>query len=353
MNTSVTTILGLIFLLVACANTVLMGKLWGYPFDHATKKSEAPRSWMLVHRATGYVYLAIYLVIMTEMVPRLFHYQVELPARTVAHIVLGITIGFILVIKISILRWFRHFEEAMPALGLTLLLCTVLLISLSVPFSFKEQLLSSRVAGGDVFSPENRARMAKLLPNAGFPAEAPLADLATEKALRAGRQVLLRQCVECHDMKTILTRPRVPSDWVKTVERMAEKPVLGEAIDEKQQWAVTSYLIAISPELMESAKKRRAQQEIAAHFKAADEGAATGEQAKQAAHATLTPGACKPTYEKLCAQCHQLSDVDKSPPRDIAAARALIGRMVDNGLQASPEDIEAVQFYLTATYVKG
>ena len=73
-----------------------------------------------------------------QMVPRLWEYQVEFPARTVAHFMLGFTIGVILLLKVSILRWFRHFEEWMPVLGVGLLTCTVLLSALSLPFVFRE-----------------------------------------------------------------------------------------------------------------------------------------------------------------------------------------------------------------------
>ncbi|GAC1546002.1 MAG: hypothetical protein NVS3B16_16080 [Vulcanimicrobiaceae bacterium] len=42
-------------------------------------------------------------------------------------------------------------EEWMPYLGTGLLLCTVLLLGLSLPFAYKERQLRSRVLGGDVF----------------------------------------------------------------------------------------------------------------------------------------------------------------------------------------------------------
>ena len=71
--------------------------------------------------------------------------------------------------------------------------------------------------------------------------------------------MLLTQCVTCHDLKTILTRPRTPGDWVRTVERMANRQIF-EPIEESEQWAVSAYLIAISPELQTSAKARRVEE---------------------------------------------------------------------------------------------
>ena len=41
----------------------------------------------------GYAYLTIYVVLMVQMIPRLWQYQVELPARTVVHLSMGGLIG--------------------------------------------------------------------------------------------------------------------------------------------------------------------------------------------------------------------------------------------------------------------
>jgi len=111
MGTLENTALGIAFWVIGLANTLLMFKLWGYPFDHERMVSSAPRSLMLLHRILGYVFAAIYIVLMLQMVPRLWTYQVELPARTVAHLVMGIAIGALLFVKILIVRIFRHLES--------------------------------------------------------------------------------------------------------------------------------------------------------------------------------------------------------------------------------------------------
>ncbi len=60
MGTLGNVVLGLAFWVVGFANTLLMFKLWGYPFDHEKMASAAPRPLMLLHRALGYVFLGIY-----------------------------------------------------------------------------------------------------------------------------------------------------------------------------------------------------------------------------------------------------------------------------------------------------
>lgn len=335
--------LGILFLVVGMAAVFLMFYLWGFPFDKKTLTSAAPPSLMRLHRMLGYLYVIIYIVMMCEMVPRMWSYQVEMPARTVAHMMFGMGIGVVLIIKIAIVRFFRHFEEWMPYLGTTLLWFTIILAGLSMPHAFREMVLANEVTGGDVFGQENRERIAKQLPLAGLPEEAPLAELVTIESLQAGRKVLLKKCVVCHDLKTVLVRPRSPSDWVNTVERMAIKPTFDAPISELEQWQCSAYLIAISRELQKSARDRR--QEDADKKKAHD--AMTAAQDGTAAPAQIDEKKAQATYETLCAQCHELSDVDKSPPKTAADVDDLVRRMVDdNGMQAEKSELEMIEWYM-------
>jgi mono/diheme cytochrome c family protein len=338
-----TAALGVAFLVVGFAAMFLMYHLWGYPFDKVTKKSAAPVWAMFLHRGLGYVFAAIYVVLMWQMVPRLWQYQVEFPARTTLHIVLGFTIGFLLIIKISIMRFFRHFEEWMPYLGTAIMLGTVLLLGLSLPFVLQERSLAAAAPGGDVTSTESCARVATLLPSAGLPADVKLAGLATADAIDAGREVLLDKCVRCHDLKTILAKPRSPAGWWETVERMAEKPALFSPLKEPELYDVTAYLIAITPDLQKSTKRKR--DEMVARVGAID-------QAAPAAGSAALPANAKTTYEQTCSQCHDLKDVDGSPPKTALECRSLVERMIkENDAKIPAPDIQVVVAYLNAHYV--
>ncbi|MCA9718855.1 MAG: hypothetical protein H6713_11300 [Myxococcales bacterium] len=338
--------LGMTFLIVGVAAVFLMYHLWGYPFDKVGKRSAAPPGLMRLHRVLGWVYVIIYIVMMVEMVPRLWSYQVEFPARTVIHLCLGMTIGIILLVKISILRWFRHLEEMMPVLGTMLLICTILLSGLSLPFAFREFALASTSDGGGVYSQENLERVARQLPRAGFPEKAPLEELATARALRAGRTVLVRKCVVCHDLKTILMRPRTPSNWVKTVERMAQKPSFTEPLTEPERWTSAVYLIAISPELQRSVKEKR-EQELAREKTEEAMLATVAETTAAPAAKEFDEPAAKKAYEVTCSECHELSDVDAAPPTTPKEVDALIQRMIlENEMKADKDTLAMVQWYM-------
>jgi mono/diheme cytochrome c family protein len=379
--------LGFAFAAIGYAASLLMLHLWGYPYDKEKRKSAAPRWAMWLHRGLGYAFATLYVVMMWRMVPRLWSYQVELPARSVAHLLLGFTIGFLLVIKILILRLFRHFEEWMPALGLGILLSTTLLLALSIPTALREHALAHGAPGGDPFGEASKERVARLLPEANLPPGTDLQSLATEDELRAGRVVLVEQCSTCHDLKTVLDRPRPPATWSNLVARMAEKPSLFGNITERDQARVTAYLIAITPDLQQSAKRRRAADiteespEISGDVAIApidagvsdasagipvdasttptsgplDAGIPADAGAPDATvqqKPAIDPKQARATFERKCSGCHEISDVDGNPPKSSAEVRSLVQRMIGNGLKASRHDLDLIAWWLNTHYVQ-
>lgn len=342
-------VLGLMFWVLGVAGTFLMYHLWRYPFDHETHKSDAPRSLMRIHRAIGYLYGLIYVILMWQMVPRLWNYQIEFPARTVAHLMLGMTIGVILVLKISIVRYFKHLESSMiPGLGTALLVCTTLLIGLSAPFAFGDAYLRAANVG-ESYDETTLGRVKEHLALAGLDDSNSLDEVASPQGLHAGQQVLLTECITCHDLRTVLARPRTPRNWRQTVERMADRSTLLSPITEEQQWQVTAYLIAISPELQRSARERRAQQQEAEQSQAAateamaatDEGGTPREfDADQA----------KQLYDTQCSLCHPVAVVEAAPPRTEDEVKTLVARMVSNGMSASEGELELIVEYLKRTF---
>jgi mono/diheme cytochrome c family protein len=337
-------VLGLVFVVLAVASTLLMYHLWGYPFDEEKFISAAPKPLMWLHRGLGYAYAAIYVFLMWQMLPRLWEYQVEFAPRTVAHYLLGLSIGVILLAKIAIVRFFKHLEGKMvPFLGTGLLICTVLLIALSAPFAFREAYLARHM----VFTDENLERLRLQLPVAGLPPEAPLEELGSMRGLQRGRWLLQKKCVQCHDLRPVLARPQPPDVWVLTVRRMADRSEVTNPINEHDQWFVAAYLIAVSPDLQQSARKLRAQ-EVARQ----EARRAVAEKPPREAAQAVSPAAAKDLFKRKCSACHRLSNITDSPPTTELESRDLVKRMVSNGMLASEEELAALVDYLTRTYVK-
>jgi hypothetical protein len=210
MSTTLSMWLGIAFVVFAVVATILQAWLWSFPMvpdpggPDPNGRSTAPRFWTQMHRLLGGLYVLIYVVLMVEMIPRLWEYQVELPARTVMHAVMGIVIGVMLVAKIAIIRWFQHFGTSLPALGLGLLAATIVLATLSIPFAVRAHDF------GAITTAENVERVKRVLND--IPWEDATKErvdaLVTADAFAAGQRVLAGKCTDCHDIRTILQRPR-------------------------------------------------------------------------------------------------------------------------------------------------
>ncbi len=345
MSTTLSMWLGIAFLLLAIIAVLLQAWLWGPQFwNEEKKKTEAPRFWLRMHALAGYSYGVIYVFMMWHMLPRLWEYQYELPARTVFHAVLAMAIGVLLITKILILLFFRHFEEAMPRYGFGLLICTVLMTMLSVPYALRAHDLEGRTT-----DPENIQRVQKLMAEVDMGPDIDRDALLTEAGFDRGRQVLVRKCITCHDMRTVLAKPRTAAKWFDLNERMLEKPaVFGEKLEAADIPYVTAYLVAITPDIQKSAKRKRAQtRALAARTDAMvdavhDAETAPGPAVDEAAGAEL--------LEAKCVDCHELDEVEAHGGDDVAGWRSVVAAMVEEGTELTDDEASLLSKYLAVKY---
>ncbi|MCA9657372.1 MAG: cytochrome c, partial [Myxococcales bacterium] len=345
MSTTLSMWLGIAFLVLAIVAVLLQAWLWGPKFwDDEAKKTRAPKAWLRVHAFAGYTYGIIYAVMMWNMLPRLWEYQYELPARTVIHAVLAIAIGVLLITKIMILLFFRHFEEAMPRYGFGLLICTVAMITLSVPFAIRAHDLEGRTT-----DPENIERVRKALADVEGGVGVDLDKVVTEAGFDRGRQVLVGKCITCHDMRTILAKPRTAKGWMNVNERMLEKPaVFGDALDPEDVPYVTAYLVAITPDIQRSAKSRRED---------AREKEARADALLEAIHDADTvlevdKAAGEALLQAKCLDCHEMEETEAHGGDDASGWRSVIAAMVDEGAELTEEEINLLAAYLEVKFPK-
>lgn len=346
MSTTLSMWLGIAFLALAIIAVLLQAWLWGPQFwNEEKKKTEAPKFWLRMHALAGYSYGIIYVVMMWNMLPRLWEYQYELPARTVFHAVVGITIGVLLICKILILIFFRHFEESMPYYGFGLLLCTVILSTLSIPYAVQAHDFSGRTT-----DPENLARVQKLLEKVDFgEQEVDVESLTTLETFERGRQVLVKQCIVCHDMRTILAKPRTPQRWYDVSMRMLDKPsVFGEQLLEEDIPAVTAYLAAITPEIQRSTKARRKQEREGE--KNTDKMIDLAHGADAVGSAKIDPAKGEALLQENCTACHELDENDNHGPDDIAGWRGVVASMVEEGAELDDQAASDIAIFLAQKY---
>jgi mono/diheme cytochrome c family protein len=237
-----TAIVGIAFVALGVAAALLMLHLWGYPFDEKTQTSSAPKSLELLHRALGYAYAITYVIIMVRMVPRLWLWPEELPARSIAHAVLGVAIGAVLLTKILVIRFFPYFRRYLHVFGISLLVLTLTALALPLAFAVREWHLA-RANGSASARTAAEARLATV---PDIAAEA--ARLASADGLAAGREAFLRDCMQCHDTRAALQAPRTAAEWLRTTARMAEKSAASpdyRAIRREDAVAIAAYLTNI------------------------------------------------------------------------------------------------------------
>lgn len=352
-NTTVTMWMGIAFVLLGLTAVLLQAWLWNPRYwDPVNHKTRAPKYGLFMHRWVGFAFLLIYVLLMIEMVPRLWQYQVELPARTVMHATAGIALGILLFTKIAILWFWRHFEESMPALGFGILVCTLLLGILSIPFAIQAQGL-----GSDAFESKNLERVERLMARIEWEQDVAPSELTKVKSLSRGRRILVDDCVRCHDMRTILAKPRTSESWYSTVMRMTEKPsVFGPTTALEDVPYVTAYLVAITPEIQESRKELAKQQKLREDLlsglgiqdgaKSANGGAA----AVAAATATVSKEEGDAMLQEYCTGCHELSPEITEYKGDVAAWTKVMADMVEEGAEVPPEKSAKLIAYLAQTY---
>lgn len=350
MSSTLSIVLGLTFVFLGITAVMLQAWLWGFPMENG--HSTAPRMWTRIHRVIGLSFVAIYITMMFYMIPRLWEYQVELPARTVIHAVCAIVIGVLLLTKLAIIRLFPHFMGALPTLGLGLLINTVILGSLSLPYALRAHNLS-----GNTLSAGNLERVRGVLLDLPFPDDVDAAALATPERLADGREVLTRKCTVCHDMRTILAKPRSGPGWYNVVVRMAEKPlIMGDSLDDRDIPVATAYLIAITPDMQQSAKVRmKAMKDQAERVaEVAEMPADTAASPEAAAPAALDLTKAEALYKARCTQCHELDEVKEHGGDDEAGWAKIVKRMVeDEGAELGEDEARTIVRFLAATQKKG
>jgi hypothetical protein len=129
---------------------------------------------------------------------------------------------------------------------------------------------------------------------------------------------------------------------------MADRTTILDPLEENEQLQVTAYLVALSPDLQKSARQLRKEQDRRDQSRQAAATVTT----KEPAVITYDEASARQLFERKCSQCHEATLVDDSPPGSAGEARELVAWMVDEGLEATEEELALIIRFLTESYVR-
>ena len=169
------------------------------------EKKASPATLRRVHRATGYLF-AVLLLVLAVLGTRIFIGSGDaLSLRAVLHAFLALFLLFIFLLKVALVRFYKSFVRIVPGLGMTVLVLVLVVFSVSAGY-----FLLRTAQGAD---PLPAARPAPLLPG----------DVMN------GRELFNRHCASCHfsdrediklgpGLKGLFTKVRLPASGREATE---------------------------------------------------------------------------------------------------------------------------------------
>lgn len=148
-----------------------------------------------LHRAFGWVFTAAFLVMFGTMFGRFYAYWEEDPARIVAHYTAAFALLMLLLLKVSIPRYYPGFRKYLFPLGTSVLLLAFLTTASALAHYL--------------------VRMTQQTPYISH------ASISSAPDLELGKQLFIERCRTCHLLDKIL-KIRTKESWEKIVDSMAK-----------------------------------------------------------------------------------------------------------------------------------
>ena len=119
------------------------------------------------------------------------------------------------------MRFFKYLEKTLvPMLGVGLFICTVILVGWAMPSLARKAYLNRAT-----FSPEHQVRLdGQTRKGPASPTQLSAWRLASADGLQRGLEVLLDQCVQCHDLT------RRPSQTAHTGQLVLHRQAHGQSL---------------------------------------------------------------------------------------------------------------------------
>lgn len=191
MHPDVNSFLALMYLAFGAIAVAIMLELKGKPKDRIHT-----RAFVLTHKLLGYLFVAIFVFMLVDMIKKVGAYQDEVNTRTVIHIALAISIGPLLILKIAIVRKYRVLTGSLLTLGTGIFAISTVFVALTAGYYYLHQ---SDVRYTSITSVDK-----DILDN------------------DTGRHFVFKRCGKCHTLERVFRSFKTKTGWSKTVNYMAK-----------------------------------------------------------------------------------------------------------------------------------
>lgn len=190
MNPLINAFLGVLFTLIGAVTALIMIHLKGRSKDRVHGNTL-----IWGHRVLGYVFVAIYVLMVVTMIIRISYYQDELSPRAIFHVVLALSLMPLLAAKLLVARKYNLLTSRLFFLGMTIFL-----------FAF----LLNAISAGHYYLYKGAVR------------EVTISSIDKETMNEdIGRHLIVKKCSKCHTLERIFRSFKDEEGWTRTVNRMA------------------------------------------------------------------------------------------------------------------------------------
>jgi uncharacterized protein YjeT (DUF2065 family) len=208
MEPLLSVILSSFFLILGAVAVYTMASVYG------GRTISNPRTYIVIHRIIGWLFAVLFVVMFVLMLQRGEEYWEAASPRVNTHITLAVSLILLLVLKVTIPRFFPKLNKNLLFLGITVYLMSFILVG---------------VTGGYY--------LMRKLQHAPYISHANLEPNMLDETL--GRELFIEKCATCHVLESIMA-PRSPKAWEKVVNDMM---ALGEPrIAEGEANIILNYL---------------------------------------------------------------------------------------------------------------
>ena len=212
LTTSASIALGLAFVMLGGINVWLVLEAWS-----RVKTAKASSRMLTLHRIGGYLFIALFCVMVYFMFSRLRAGGGGTSATVTLHLALAMILSPLLFIKVLIARYYKNQHSLLMPIGLTIFVLAFVLIASTVgPYL---------------------ARASKIEQVSIDPAhQAPPVTIDLNQA----SELTQKRCSKCHNLDRVLGARKDAQGWITTVDRMRAIP--GADISEADAQTIISYL---------------------------------------------------------------------------------------------------------------